>query len=222
VGVTLRPYQQQSVAEIRHSHCCVKMTDQIEANEQHTPADQRELWFWSEIDEKTYTPSDLTSLSDDLIKRLLSESTAVFVRLNAVTAEINDKKAAGLDWDFEWYVRVRTKKNMTERFIAFVSRELKHREKLAVAAAAAGPRAAQLERQIANLKKKNDSFLEREEREKPQKKYELEKRRKFYKLVIDAIGRTAFEEYMLEAAKSASLLYPGPWVDPRLSATPEP
>lgn len=199
------------------------MTDQIEADKQHSLDDQRELWFWSEIDEKTYTASELSVLSDNLIRRLLSESTAVFVRLNAVAAEINDKKAAGLDWDFQWYVRVRTKRNMTERFAAFVSRELKHREKLAAAAAVdSSGRIAQLERQIANLKKKNDGFLEREQKEKPQKKYELEKRKKFYKLIIDAIGGSAYQEYMLEAARSASLLYPGPWVDPRLSATPEP
>jgi hypothetical protein len=199
------------------------MTDQIEAIEQRTSANQRELWFWSEIDEKTYTAKELCSLSDDLIRQLLSESTAVFAQLNAVTAEINDKKAAGLDWNFEWYVRTRTKRNSTERFMALVSRELKHRENLAVAAAVdRSGRIAQLERQIANLKKKNNNLLEKEEKEKPQKKYELEKRKKFYKLVINVIGRPVFEEFMFEAAKDASLLYPGPWVDPRLSATSEP
>lgn len=199
---------------------CTKMTDQIETVEQRAPAHQRELWFWSEIDEKTYTAKELCFLSDDLVRQLLSESTTVFVQLNAVTAEINAKKAAGLDWNFEWYVRTRTKKNLTERFMALVSRELKHRENLAVAAAVdCSGRIAQLEREITNLKKKNSSFIEREVKEKTQKKYELEKRRKFYKLVGNVIGRQAFEEFMLEAAKSASLLYPGPWVDPRISAT---
>ncbi len=210
------------LVDLHRSQILIEMTDQIEAIEQHTLANQRELWFWSEIDEKTYTARELCSLSDDLIRQLLSESSFVLAQLNSVTGEINDKKAAGLDWDFQWYVRTRTKRNATERFMSLVSRELKHRENLAIAAARLPGRIAQLERQIANLKKKNDSFLKREEKEKPQKKYELQKRKKFYELVISVIGRPAFEEFMIEAAKSASLLYPGPWVDPRLTATPEP
>lgn len=199
------------------------MTDQIKTNEQHAPAELRELWFWSEIHEKTYTASEICFLSDDLIRQLLSESTAVFARLHAVTGEINDKKAAGLDWDFEWFVRIRTKKNSIEHFMRLVSRELKHREKLAAAAAVdSSGKILELERQILNLKKKNDSFTKKETNEKPQKKYELEKRKKFYYLVANVIGRPAFEGFMLEAAKSASLLYPGPWVDPLLNATSEP
>ena len=199
------------------------MTNQIETDEQHTPADQRELWFWSEIDEKTYTASELCSLSDDLIRQLLSESTNIHARLHALTGEINDKKAAGLDWNFDWYVRVRTKKYSIEHFKNLVSRELKHREMLAAAAPAAlSGKIAELERVIANLKKKNDHFLKREANDIPQKKYELEKRKKFYKLVGNVIGRQAFEEFMLEAAKSASLLYPGPWVDSRFNTTSEP
>ena len=199
------------------------MTNQIETDEQHTPVDQRELWFWSEIDEKTYTASELCSLSDDLIRQLLSESTNIHARLHALTGEINDKKAAGLDWNFDWYVRVRTKKYSIEHFKNLVSRELKHRERLAAAAPAAlSGKIAELERVIANLKKKNDHFFKREANDILQKKYELEKRKKFYKLVGNVIGRQAFEEFMLEAAKSASLLYPGPWVDPRFNATSEP
>ena len=199
------------------------MTNQIETDEQHTPADQRELWFWSEIDEKTYTASELCSLSDDLIRQLLSESTNIYARLHALTGEINDKKAAGLDWNFDWYVRVRTKKYSMEHFKNLVSRELKHRERLAAAAPAAlSGKIAELEKAIANLKKKNDSFIKKETSEKPQKKYELEKRKKFYELIVNVIGRPAFEEFMLEAAKSASLLYPGPWVDPLINAEPAP
>ena len=213
----------QDLTDMRLFQIPVKMTNQIETGEQHTPADQRELWFWSEIDEKTYTASELCSLPDDLIRQLLSESTNIHARLHALTGEINDKKAAGLDWNFDWYVRVRTKKYSIEHFKNLVSRELKHRERLAAAAPTAlSGKIAELERQIANLKKKNESFAKKETNEKPQKKYELEKRKKFYELVINVIGRPAFEKFMDEAAENASLLYPGPWVDPRFSATPEP
>ena len=184
--------------------------NQAETAEQHKPVERRELWFWSDIHEKTFMASELCSLSDELIRQLLSETISHSARLHALTGEIRDKKLAGLDWDFKWYVKVRTKKNNIEEFKNLVSRELKHREKLAVAATAdpAGE-ITRLKRQVDSLRRK----LAIEAKEKSQKKYEYEKRKKFYKLVVDVIGQTAFGQLMSEAAKSAGLLFPGPWVE---------
>ena len=195
------------------------VADQCEADEQHKPVEQCELWFWSDIHEKTYMVSELCSLPDELIRQLLSETTNLSAQLHAVTGEINDKKAAGMDWDFARYVRVRAKKNKTEEFKNLVSRELKHREKLAIAAT------LDPSGEITGLKRKVDLLTRKlaiEAKEKSQKKYEYEKRKKFYKLVSDVIGQSAFGELMSEAAKSAGMLYPGPWVEGQVNTESQP
>jgi hypothetical protein len=166
-----------------------------------TPAIRdKELAYWSKGREKTYFVSQLPGLELEELRQLLSEVTSDLASLDATDTIIREKQTAGVDLDFEWFRRVRTKRNCVRSFMALVSRELKARGR--------NNRIRFLEDQIKNLRGKNLRLTDALNHKSALKNYEMEKRRAFYEIVKEAIGVDAFNAAMEKAASLAAHLNP--------------
>lgn len=158
-----------------------------------------ELFFESKILGETYKGSQISNLSEETIRELVSEVAGNLASIEAVKENAEEQIRAGDFVDLDWLKRVRLRYNKTSNFKKLLLRELD------VRAGLEGKDAA-----VRAIKKEKAKLDRHNEHQQKLKEYEFQKRKFFYGLVKEKMGDEVFEEMMQRAGEMASLIIPSP------------
>jgi hypothetical protein len=156
-----------------------------------------ELCFYSKLLDATYKASQISDLSEETIRELISEAADVMASVEATRDHAEAQIQIGALVDLDWLKRVRTRYNKVSNFKKLLLKELDVRQGLE------GRKSA-----VRAIKKEKAKLDAHNEHQKRIKDREFQKRKFFYGLVQEKLGIEAFEAMMQRAEEMASTLVP--------------
>lgn len=159
----------------------------------------KELVFLSQANNDIYRASQIPSMPDELIADLISETSSILSSLAGVKEDAEWRAEQGHVVDFDWLKRVRIKYSKVSSFKKLLSHQAEIRLGLC------GSRKA-----VQAVKREKASIDAHNEHQKQLKQYEFAKRKFFYGLVQEEIGKALFNELMTRASAMAESVAPSP------------